>query len=253
MTGVDENIEENLNESFEKFLIATQTLIESNYILIDRNISVLLHSAVDCEIVYNLIAKSMVNFDFVEEWRNATEGNFIKFPEDSEKKLAFIFCMLNNIDDRKLDITKVFDHYFSCNQNVTPYELFCSSVIDEFRNLVLKLLNPESNEEYVQTQEPQDEQSQETEITIQDKINEMLTLIYKLKDEVRNLKRLRRCRVAKGDVIAIISTLEFAVKRNDLEYFYALVLSIKALVRYNKTLKEIILKIEAISNFLIRS
>ena len=80
MTGVDENIEENLNESFEKFLVATQTLIESNYILIDRNISVLLHSAVDCEIVYNLIAKSMVNFDFVEEWRNATEGNFIKFP-----------------------------------------------------------------------------------------------------------------------------------------------------------------------------
>ena len=54
-------------------------------------------------------------------------------------------------------------------------------------------------------------------------------------------------------MIAIISTLEFAIKSNDLEYFYALVLSIKALTNYDRNLKYIVLKIEENSNNLIRS
>lgn len=242
-------------ESFEKFLVATQTLIDSKYILIDRNISVLLHSAVDCEIIYNLIAKCMINFDFIEEWKIATEGNFIKFPESNEKKIAFIFCMLNNIDDRKLDITKVLDHYFSYNQNITPYELFCTSIIMEFKNLILKTLNLIKEEpELKDNQENQTEESSNVPNSeYQEKTNEMINLVYKLKDEVRKLKKLKKCPVSKGDLIAIISTLEFAVKRNDLEYFYALVLSIKSLAIHNKVLKFIILKIEAISNILIRS
>ena len=240
-------------ESFEKFLIATQTLVDSKYILIDRNISVLLHSAVDSEIIYNLIAKCMVNFDFIEEWKKATEGNFIKFPESDEKKIAFIFCMLNNIDDRKLDITKVLDHYFSFNESVTPYELFCTNIIIEFKDLILKSLNllpSNENEAEINDSEEVDETAKSE---LQEKSNEMLSLVYKLKDEVRKLKKIKKCPISKSDVIAIISTLEFAVKRNDLEYFYALVLSIKCLVMHNKTLRFIILKIETISNILIRS
>ena len=240
-------------ENFEQFLIATQSLVDSKYIFIDRNISVLLHSAVDSEVIYNLIAQCMVNFDFIEEWKSATEGNFIKFPESDEKKIAFIFCMLNNIDDRKLDITKVLDHYFSYNEKITPYELFCSSVIIEFKDLILKCLSGFSENEQNSEIEENDEDNESKNFELQEKSNEMLTLIYKLKDEVRNLKKLKKCPVSKSDVIAIVSTLEFAVKRNDLEYFYALVLSIKSLIMHNKTLRFIILKIEAISNILIRS
>lgn len=243
------------DESFENFLYATKNLVESKYILIDRNISVLLHSAVDCEVIYGLIAKCMINFDFIEEWKNATEGNHLNFPEDMSKRIAFIFCMLNNIDDRKLDITKVLEHYFSYNPNYKPYELFCKTVIVDFKNLILKALNLPTDE----TVEEQNliEEAQNIENTndaeIKKQTDEMLSLVYKLKDEVRALKKIRKCPLSKTDVIAIISTLEFAIKSNDLEYFYALVLSIKVITNYVKNLKYIVLKIEEISNNLIRS
>lgn len=240
-------------ESIERFVYATNNLIESKYILIDRNISVLLHSAVDSEEIYNLIASCMINFDFVEEWKKATQGNQIQFPSDDTSRLAFIFCMLNNIDDRKLDITKVLDHYFSYDSNVQPYELFCKTVIVDFKNLVLsglKLISegvsPIAKAEEKKKEEVQDEK-------LQEKKNAMLSLVYKLKDEVRSYKKIRRCEISKNDVIAVISTLEFAIKSDDLEYFYALVLALKALLCHVRSLNLIVLNIEEISNKLIRS
>lgn len=243
------------DEGLEKFLYATDNILSSKFILIDRNISILLHATVDCSLIYNLIGNCLVNFDFVEEWKNATQENALKLPEELSKKIAFIFSMLNNIDDRKLDITKVLDHYFSYDSEVVPYDLFCQNVIVEFRNSILSALNiyidgvnniektPEN-----EIEEPKNEPSEE-----QVKLDKMLSLIYKLKDEVRKLKKVRKCILSKTDVIAVISTLEFAIKSKDLEYFYALVLSIKVLLNYNKKLKEIVLKIEELSNHLIKS
>lgn len=239
-------------ESLDKFLIATQSFLESKYILIDRNISILLHAAVDSEIVYNVIAQCMVNFDFISEWKKSTDGNFIKFPEDNTKKIAFIFCMLNNIDDRKLDITKVLDHYFSYNSEIKPYDLFCSIVIAEFKNLILNYLNPNNVDETVESEE-QKQQEAELNAKTDEQLGEMLNLIYKLKDGVRNSKKIKKCPMSKSDVIATISTLEFAIKKRDLEYFYALVLSIKTIFKFDKKFREIVLKIETISNILIRS
>ena len=240
-------------ESIERFVYAANNLIESKYILIDRNISVLLHSAVDSEIIYNLIASSMINFDFVEEWKNATQGNQIQFPEEDTTRLAFIFCMLNNIDDRKLDITKVLEHYFSYDANVQPYELFCKTVIVDFKNLVLKGLNLISDEAKDKAKEEEQKQAKEKEAKLQESKNKMLSLVYKLKDEVRSYRKIRRCEISKNDVIAVISTLEFAIKSDDLEYFYALVLALKALLCHVRNLNLIVLKIEEISNTLIRS
>ncbi|MBQ8425855.1 MAG: hypothetical protein IJX17_07585 [Clostridia bacterium] len=245
-------------ESLDKFLYATDNILSSKFILIDRNISILLHATVNCEMVYSLIANCMINFDFVEEWKNATQENILKFPDEVSKKIAFIFCMLNNIDDRKLDITKVLEHYFSYDADVVPYDLFCKKVIVDFRNSILGLLNiyidgVNTNEVSELDKETPVEKEEETKNETKIQMDKMLALVYKLKDEVRKLKKIKKCSLSKTDVIAIISTLEFAIKSNDLEYFYALVLSIKVLTNYNKILKEIVLKIEEISNHLLKS
>ena len=235
------------NEEIKKFAELSDNFIQSKYILIDRNISLLLHSAVESSEIYNLIAKSMINFDFVSEWKIATEnGNSIIYPEDKLKKIAFIFCMLNNIDDRKLDITKVFEHYFGHDKNLMPYDLFCKTVIVEFKELVLTELGVDLSEDVSEKEGLTPEE-------IKEKENEMLTLIFKLKDEIRKHKKVKGTKVSKSDIIAVVSTLEYAVKSNDMEYFYALTISIKILTEKVRKLKNIVLKIEEISNSLIRS
>lgn len=283
-----------------KFFNAVDNLLNSKLVFAGSYISDLLHSIADSEDVYNLIAKCMVNFDFIEEWQTATTSNYIEFPQDSSKQIAFIFCMLNNIDDNNLDINKVLEHYFTFDENVPAYEIFKQEVVYRFRNLIADELGIDENffdgqseaEEIAQLNDLQDTQSQiETEqidkpkqiknaqetsdekIEIKEEnrsdeeksqdtkkreeenkdMKNLLSAVLEMKKQVRSLSKFRRTPISRTDLIAIISTLEYAIKTNESEYFYALVLSIKYLVKSIKSLKIIAERIEQISNKIIRS
>ena len=146
----------NVKESvyIEDFLNAVSSTLESKYIFIDRKISDILISIAKSPDVYNVIAKAMINYDFKEAWKKAVKSNFIKLPESDDDRIAFIFCLLSNIDDKNLDITMVLDKYFSYDSEIKPFELFCKNVIVEFKILILKKLNVESEPEVIFTEKP---------------------------------------------------------------------------------------------------
>lgn len=271
--------EQNLN----KFLNSLDELLNSKFILSSSCISELLHSIADYDEVYNLIAQCMINFDFIEEWQSAISGGRIEFPQDKSKRIAFIFCMLNNIDDKNLDLNKILEHYFSYDLEVKPYDLFKHEVVQTFKDLIFDALNiyfdnvdndnveQEEFEEYVEGDEIEEseesvEDIQEDEETLEeenndedknldftDELEEMLRLVLEMKTEIRAMKKLKKTPISKTDLIALVSTLEFAIKTKSLEYFYALTLSIKHLTRSMKNLKPISEQIESISNIIIRS
>ena len=114
--------------------------MESKYILIDKKVSDVLRAIADTNLVYNLIAECMINFDFAFEWKRATEGSFLKLPDADSKRISFIFCLLNNIDDKNIDVTAVLERFFSYDLAYSSYDLFCKNVIAEFRRLILKHL-----------------------------------------------------------------------------------------------------------------
>ena len=144
--------------NIDNFLVSIENMLQSKYILIDRRISDILLSIADTKDVYNLIAECMINFDFKQEWKNATKTNVMKLPATDEKRISFIFCLLNNIDDKNLDATNVLERWFSYNPNYSPYETFCGCVILEFKKLVMKKLGlqevaPVMKTEYEQVSE----------------------------------------------------------------------------------------------------
>ena len=87
----------------DEFLNAVSSTLESKYILIDRKISDILYSIANTRDVYNVIAKCMINFDFIQAWGGAVKSNFIKLPDNEDDRIAFIFCFLSNIDDKNLE------------------------------------------------------------------------------------------------------------------------------------------------------
>ena len=93
----------NKNINIDKFIASINDMLASKYILIDRKISDILLAIAETHEVYNLIAECMVNFDFKTEWKLATSTNVMKLPSTNEKRISFIFCLLNNIDDKNLD------------------------------------------------------------------------------------------------------------------------------------------------------
>lgn len=228
------------NINIDGFLIAVNNLLSSKYILVDRKISDILLSIAGTAPVYNLIAECMVNFDFREEWENATKGETIELPKTNAKKISFIFCLLNNIDDGNLDITKLLEKFFSNGSNISPYDLFCKNIIVKFKNLVMEELGIEffNNDE-----------SQNVEVV--DDFETLLGMLNDFSSQIDSDKRLKKCFMPKQDIIAVVSTFKQAVFERKTEYFYGFMVTLKANFQKNKLYKAKLDKILTLANDII--
>ena len=232
------------------FLVSVKNMLESKYILIDRRVADILRSIAETDVVYNLIAECMINFDFAYEWQRATEGNYLKLPESDPKRISFIFCLLNNIDDRNIDVTAVLERFFSYDIAYSPYDLFCKYVIAEFRSLILKHLNIEIPvPKQVRFEAPEvDAQVKEPEIDDYEKLSLVLRDLVKFLGEQKKLKNLI---MPKYDMIAVVSTFEQVARNRQIEYFYAFLVTLNSVAPKNKEIKVMLAEINRLASTLI--
>ena len=225
----------------DDFLNAISGTLESKYIFIDRKISDILISITKSPDVYNVIAKCMINYDFKEAWKKAVKSNFIKLPLKEDDRIAFIFCLLSNIDDKNLDITMVLDRYFSYDSEIKPFELFCKNVIVEFKILILKKLNIESEPEVIFTDKPR----QMDEFLLLDKLlNDFLQIVIVQ-------KKIKHLYIKKDELVEMIQTFIQAVKEKNYSYFSTFAKMINSSISKNKDLKAKFLQIVNLVNDIV--
>lgn len=212
----------------DEFLNAVSSTLESKYIFIDRKISDILISIAKTPDVYNVVAKSMINYDFKEAWRRAVKSNFIKLPMGDEDRIAFIFCFLSNIDDKNLDITMVLDKYFSYDSEIKPFELFCKNIIVEFKMLILKQLGVVSETEEVVFKERPNQM---------DEFLLLERLVYDFLQIVIVQKKIKHIYIKKEELVKMIQTFSQAVKEKNIAYFSTFTMMISSSISKNKELK----------------
>jgi len=233
------------NINIDEFLIALDNLIASKYILAERKISDVLLQVARSADVYNLIAQCMINFDFKAEWKVATSAHFFKLPDTDEQRVAFIFCLLSNIDDKNIDFTNFLSQYFSAANSYSAYELFSKTVLIEFKRLVYKLLNFE--DEF----NGSDEQFN----NLQDRCDNFMLLtglINGFISKVKSAEKLKHSYIAKNELIAILSTFELVAKNKHTEYLYAFRVTLNSALAKNKTYKSEIEQINQLVDKIIR-
>ncbi len=211
----------------EDFLNAVSSTLESKYIFIDRKISDILISIAKSPDVYNVVAKSMINYDFKEAWKKAVKSNFIKLPMHAEDKIAFIFCFLSNIDDKNLDITMILDKYFSYDSEIKPFELFCKNIIVEFKYLIMDELGVKPEPEVIFKEKP----NQMDEFLLLER------LLYDFLQIVIVQKKIKHIFIKKEELIDLIQTFSQAVKEKNTDYFATFTMMIKTSISKNKELK----------------
>ena len=225
----------------EDFLNAVSSTLESKYIFIDRKISDILISIAKSPDVYNVIAKSMINYDFKDAWKKAVKSNFIKLPMKDDDRIAFIFCLLSNIDDKNLDITMVLDKYFSYDSEIKPFELFCKNIIVEFKMLILKKLNVEFEPEVIFTEKPK-------------QVDEFLLLDKLLMDFLQIVvvqRKIKHIYIKKEELVEMIQTFIQAVKEKNIAYFNTFAMMINSSISKNKELKTKFLQIVNLVNDIV--
>ena len=137
-----------------KFNKRLDELVNSKYLLADGKISEVLKSIASSELLFEIFAHVTDGFDYALSkgksfYEEGGKGSF-SMPEKDEDKLALVFSLLYEIDDRKEDLFALCNRYFySAAGNQTSYENFCALVLIPFGETVNKTAYKLINADYV--------------------------------------------------------------------------------------------------------
>ena len=126
-------------------------------------------------------------------------------------------------------------------------EIFCKTVIEEFKNLILKALGL-SKTKQLGSNENLNKQMSFSDMSDFD--DNYRLLIYKLGELIRLVSSMKKvkCVMEKNDLIAVISSFKQAAMDKRPEYLYSFAVTLSAVVGKNKDLKVRIIEIEDIVN-----
>lgn len=229
-------------EEIKPFLDACDKMASSKFIMIDKRISDVLKSIAKTEPVFNLIKGCMINFNFDFEWKKSTiKSGTLTPPEEAHKFVAFVFALLNCIDDKKLSASDLLSKYFTKTDNPSgPYAEFCQSIILKFKMIVKKLLIPS-------------EQVKENVSTVMPKVDQevcarIIFLAKDLKDYVTGLKKIKKSAATKGEFIELVNALIMAVKDGNYKYIKTLLVAMRVAKGKDKEIEHRIFGILEIVN-----
>jgi len=100
-------MEQNQKADITEFITACNEFIEGRFILADIKISKILRSISTLKEVYNLIAESLINYDFQREFKRVKESSIgkgnshLELPLDNQQIIPLVFSMLVEIDSKK--------------------------------------------------------------------------------------------------------------------------------------------------------
>lgn len=131
-------------EQIKLFLRRCDELMQSKYIIADTKIGELLQSIAMSDLLYAFFRDATAHFDYAGAKRKymnfAPYGDAQKkllFPEDPVERLAFVFCLFMEFDNKTMDLGWFLQEYFY--EDGSFYEsfyAFCNQVVKPFRNAV---------------------------------------------------------------------------------------------------------------------
>ena len=165
-----------------EFINSVEGLINGKFILADIKISNLLNMIASNQALYNYIKQCLIDFSFEKELSRAdvknrfNNGEF-KLPQEKEKIVAFVFCLLVECDAKRMDFYGFINENFKSSNNTSEYVNFSKTVLIPFKNIIIDYFYKEEIEE-----------SQTLELEPKEESANLVNNIYSaLKDNLTNM------------------------------------------------------------------
>lgn len=220
----------------KEFIECCNNMIASKYVLVDISISRVLKSIADSKYIFNIVAESMLSFNFPKQLKEATADNTkFNMPEEPFSIIAFVFSLLNSFDSKKINITNFLSKYFA-SDSMDAYSSFCIRVIDVFKDTVAYCLM----EENVQSQ---DSSGADFGKEVAGRIS------FLVEQVIESVIASKKYKKEEKEMIRVIGeALAKAVKNLEIEYIHALKIAFYKLLEGNKEFKNQLKEIETIYN-----
>lgn len=116
-------------------------MINGKFILADYKILSILKNINQSDELLNLLNSCLTNFNFEKEFSKACVKNLpqkkFSLPEEPEKILAFVVCLLINIKNNEIDLDLLLNEFFkNPNGKAEEYKDFSNMFIVPFRNII---------------------------------------------------------------------------------------------------------------------
>lgn len=137
---------ENLKpDGLENFLNSCDEFIQGKFILADIKISKILRAISTSKEIYNLMAESLINYDFKKEYtalkaQADEQGKDFSLPSDAQSIISFVFAMLVEIDSKRIDFSDLLSTTFPyATSQREEYAMFSQKFILPFKNSVARV------------------------------------------------------------------------------------------------------------------
>ncbi len=241
------NYTEQDKNSLKAFFVACDEMIEGRFILSDIKIARILKSIAKSELLYNLFAKCLLNFNFRRELQNAitdnkVNGGYFVLPTDEKRIIALVFCLLLEVDKGKMNLQSfINENFFSPDGYNISYSNFSINVLVPFKNSVKNLLNVdddgntlerEDDEQQSILEEPAPIEHTSREMILYANLSKSLNVLYSAVKRDPKLKEEQR-----QEVIIVMNAIHEAIKLQNLKIINALVIPLEYQIGKIKTLK----------------
>lgn len=233
------------NVKIKNFFDACNEMIQGRFILSDIKISKILKSIANSEVLYNLFAKVLMDFKFKEEFENAktntkVNGGYFALPDDKQKAIALVFCLLLEVDNQKMNLQNfVNDYFYSPEGYNISYSNFSLSILVPFKDNVLDLLGCDEQGNPVETEEEIEGPQTETVVAEPDHKKKILfaNLTKSLNELLSVIRRSRINSEDKEELEIIISAIYEAIEIENLNIINALTIPLEHMIGRNKQVK----------------
>ncbi len=238
----------------KEFFLACNQMIDGRFILSDVKIQNILSAISNSEILYNLFANCLMDFDYRQEFKKAKSSakvngaNFV-LPDDEKKIIAFVFCLLLDVENGKINLQNfINENFYSADGYNISYKNFAINILLVFKNSVLNELEVDETGELIKSQSKilEENQINMEEVIRESKINSLkekskilfAKLLVSLNDLYSTVLRDNKIRLEqKEEVYIIIKGLNEAVRLENLRLINALIIPLEYLIGKNKVVK----------------
>ena len=241
------------NNKLKSFFDCCNELIAGKFIMSDIKISKLLKTIATCEELYNLFAKCLLNFNYKQEFKNAIRNEIINggmfvLPEENDKKMALVFCVLLDLDNQKFTLQNFINEYFYNREGYNiSYKAFAYNILIPFKNAILNELNVNENGEQqdssLLSEEKMENQNiiknETPEITINDKHKILYAnLVVAVNDLYEAVLRDTKVKAdQKNEIFIITNAIKEALKLENIKIVNALIIPLEYVLGKNKKVK----------------
>lgn len=232
-------------QKLDEFYSACDDLIGGKFILSNLKITTILKTIASSDLLYNLFSKCMNGFNFTNEFKLATNDLVLKMPESREKTLAFVFCLLLQIDNKKMDLQRfVKEHFDSPDGYNVSYANFAKVVLIPFKEYVKEII------EEMQEDKPQEPVQNTTPVEPEERSREDLTLdkiddyVYELEELLKQDTRLKKD--VRENLQVTLAAMHEAVDLSNFVIINALTIPLELCLKKSKSMQRVFMNIKAV-------